>query len=161
MVPKDANFDVKHSSFFQRHRQLPSPQTIRSQAREQHLAGIKTDKRKTFNLTGRNVCPPPVLIESMGLIVKWGTGIRIAEGQSQYAIRHCLKSAVPVPEIYGWRTDGDEIFLYMEAISGKTLEQAWDEMRTDDRLSICGELRIILHNLRQLQQDPLEKFIGG
>jgi Phosphotransferase enzyme family len=161
MIPTDANFDVQHSSFFQRQSQLPSPQTVRSQARAQHLAGINWDKRRTFSSAGPNVNPPPVSFESMGLLVKWGSGVRIAEGQSLYAVRHCLKSVVPVPEIYGWRTDGDEIFLYMEAISGRTLEQAWDKIGIDDRLSVCLELRSIFNNLRRLKQDPLDTFIGG
>ena len=161
MVPTDANFDVQHSSFFRRQSQLPSPQTVRLQARAQHLAGINWDKRKTFSLAGPNVHCPPVLFESMGLFVKWGSDVRIAEGQSLYAVRHCLKSVVPVPEIYGWRTDGDEIFLYMEAISGRTLEQAWDKIGINDRLSVCRQLRTIFNNLRRLKQDPLNTFIGG
>jgi aminoglycoside phosphotransferase len=77
----------------------------------------------------------------MGLFVKWGSEMRITEGQSLYAIRHYLKNAIPIPEIYGWRTDGDEVFLYMEAIYGTTLEQSWPEIKDDDRLRICGELR--------------------
>lgn len=161
MIPTDANFDVQHSSFFQRQSQLPSPQTVRSQARAQHLAGISWDKRMTFSLAGPNENPPPASFESMGLFVKWGSGVKIAEGQSLYAVRHCLKGVVPVPEIYGWRTDGDEIFLYMEAVSGRTLEQAWDKIGINDRLSVCRELRKIFNNLRRLKQDPLDTFIGN
>jgi aminoglycoside phosphotransferase len=96
----------------------------------------------------------------MGLYVKWGSEIRTAEGQSLYAIRHYLKNDVPVPEIYGWRTDGDQVFLYMEAISGSTLEQSWPDIEENDRLRICGELRAIFDTVRQLKQDSTDSFIG-
>jgi aminoglycoside phosphotransferase (APT) family kinase protein len=96
----------------------------------------------------------------MGLFVKWGCEMRVTEAQSLYVIRHYFKSAVPVPEIYGWRTDGDEVFLYMEAISGRSLKQAWPEMEENGRLRICRELRTIFDTLRQLKQDPTDTFIG-
>ena len=160
-VPTESNFDVQHSLFFQRCNELPSPQTVREQARAQHLAGTKTDKRKTFRLAGPNVHPPPVLFESLGLFVKWGTGVRIAEGQTLYALRNCLEAAVPVPEIYGWRTDGKETFLYMEAVGGQTLEQAWDTMEVNNRLDLCRQLRTIFEKLRRFEQDPLYTFVGG
>ncbi|KAF2809782.1 uncharacterized protein BDZ99DRAFT_488604 [Mytilinidion resinicola] len=121
IVPTDANFDVKLSSFFRHYNQLPSPDEVRSQARAQRE--VSTD----FNAR-----PSPVF-ESMGLFVKWGADIRIAEG---------------------------EVFLYMEAIRGKTLEQSWPEMEVNDRLRICRELRTIFDSLRQLKQDPTDTFIG-
>jgi hypothetical protein len=96
----------------------------------------------------------------MSLCVKWGAKINITEGQVLYALRNSCGDSVPVPEIYGWRVDGGETFLYMEARSGKTIEDAWPEMIEDDRLRICSEIRAILHNLRQIKQDPMDKFIG-
>lgn len=159
-VPKAANFDVRTSSFFRHHHQLPSPEEVRSRARAQYLActhwGWKTrDVSKVYNAR-----PAPAVFEDMSLFVKWGSDVKITEGQTLYAIRNSCGNSVPVPEIYGWRMDGDETFLYMEAIRGKTLEDAWPEMKEDDRLRICSELRTILHNLRQLKQNPLDKFIG-
>jgi aminoglycoside phosphotransferase (APT) family kinase protein len=90
----------------------------------------------------------------MGLFVKWGSEMRITEGQSLYAIRHYFKNAVPVPEIYGWCTDGDEVFLYMEAISGRTLEQTWSEMEVNDCLRIRRELRTISILYASLSKTP-------
>ncbi|KAJ4293264.1 hypothetical protein N0V90_008546 [Kalmusia sp. IMI 367209] len=49
----------------------------------------------------------------------------------------------------------------MEAIRGQTLEDVWTKLNEDDRLHICGELRTILHNLRQLKQYPSDRFIGS
>jgi hypothetical protein len=160
-IPSGANFDVQDSSFFQKYGQLPSPQTVRSEARAQHFAGTSVDKRKQFNLTGSNYKPPPVVFEKMGLFVKWGSLVRVAEGQSLYAVRRCLKNEIPVPEIYGWRTDGDEVFLYMEAIPGQNMEQLWDKMTASDRVGICSELRKSFDSLRRLRQDPLQPFVGG
>lgn len=89
--------------------------------------------------------------KEISLFVKWGRDVQISEGQTHYATRNSCGKSVPVPEIYGWRKDGDETFLYMEAIRGRTLEDAWPELKEDERLHIAIELRIILHKLRQLK----------
>lgn len=67
-----------------------------------------------------------------------------------FATRRYLKIAVPVPEIYGSRIDGDPVFLYIEAISGRSLEQAWEGIGESECLRICSELRKILNALRRL-----------
>ncbi|KAJ5184531.1 Aminoglycoside phosphotransferase [Penicillium cf. griseofulvum] len=106
------------------------------------------------------VRPPPVIFKDLGLFVKWGCGIRISERQSLYAIGQRLKDRVPVPETYGWRKDGDQVFIYMEYMPGQTLEQVWDILQLDNRVSIYSELRAIFDNLRKLEQDPDDRFIG-
>ena len=157
-VPKAANFDVRTSSFFRHHDQLPSPEEVRSRARAQHLAGTHWGWKTRGVSKVYNARPAPAVFEDMSLFVKWGSVVKINEGQTLYAIRNSCGNIVP--EIYGWRVDGDETFLYMEAISGQTLEGAWPEMKEDDRLRICSQLRTILHNLRQIKQDPSDQFIG-
>ncbi|KAF7125574.1 hypothetical protein CNMCM5793_001791 [Aspergillus hiratsukae] len=67
----------------------------------------------------------------------------------------------PPPVVYGWRTDGDVKYIYMEYIRGQTLEQAWDELEPEDRDMICRELRTICDNLRRLEQDPSDPFVGN
>jgi hypothetical protein len=84
--------------------------------------------------------------------------MRIAEGQTLYAIRHHLKDIVPVPEVYGWRTDQGELCLYI--MSGRTLEQAWQEMDASNRLRICNELRTSFDGLREFQRSAVHKYIG-
>jgi hypothetical protein len=159
-IPRAANYDVRTSSFFQHHNKLPSPEEVRSQARAQYLSGNHWGWKKRDVSEVYNSRPAPAVFEDMSLFVKWGSEIQVSEGQTLYTIRNSCGDFVPVPEIYGWRRDGDETFLYMEAISGKTLEDAWPEMEEDDRLRVCGEIRTILHNLRRLKQNPTDKFIG-
>ncbi|KAJ8111283.1 hypothetical protein OPT61_g6090 [Boeremia exigua] len=160
-VPKDANFDVQSSTFFRSYDQLPSPDEVRLQARTQYLAGTNWGNKRRGVSTGYNARPSPAVFESMNLFVKWGSEMRIEEGQCLWAIRQHLGNTVPVPEIYGWRTDGDQVFLYMEAIRGRDLEQSWQEMEENDRLRICHDLRAILDTVRRLQQDPIDRFIGS
>lgn len=153
---------MRTSSFFQHQSQLPSPEEVRSRARAQYLAGTQWGSKERRVTTGYNRHPTPAVFEfeEILLFVKWGSSVKITEAQTLYAIRNICGSSVPVPEVYGWRTDGDQMFLYMEAIRGKTLETVWDELKEDDRLRICGDLRTILRNLRQLSQDPSDRFIG-
>lgn len=160
MIPKSSDFDVKDSQFFKKFTKLPSPEEVRSQAKAQHLAGVCPDNRKTFSINGPHVRPPPVIFKDLGLFVKWGSAARISEGQCLYALGQLLKNHVPVPEVYGWREDGGQTFIYMEYLHAQTLEQVLDKLGPDDRVSICCELRTIYNNLRHLDQKPAESFIG-
>ncbi|OJD16947.1 hypothetical protein AJ78_02929 [Emergomyces pasteurianus Ep9510] len=161
ILPNCPNEDFRQSSFFKKWPQLPSPEAVRAQARAQYQAGSAPDQRKTFGPTGPQWSPPPASFESMGLFVKWGANIMIAEGQTLYAIRHLLKESVPVPELYGWRTNGGEIFLSMELVRGQTLEKVWDSLSPDERTKVCLQLHTYISNVRCLRQDPQDPFIGN
>ena len=101
-----------------------------------------------------------MVFEDLGIFAKWGITVSIAEAQSVYAVRKLLGDVVPVPEVYGWRTDGTERFLYMEYVKGQTLEEVWGTMNSEERESICRQLRGIVDNLRRLEQDPSDSYIG-
>ena len=101
MLPDASNFAAKDSSFFKKWTELPPPEQVREKSKAQWLPGTSLDKR------------PPAVFENMGLVVKWGVEVGIAEAQSVYAVHLFLDGRVPVPEVYGWRIDGDEkVHLY-------------------------------------------------
>lgn len=68
------------------------------------------------------VRPPPVIFEEMGLFVKWGSSVQISKAQCLFAVYQFLQGDVPVPEVYGWRTKGNEAYIYMEYVNGQSLE---------------------------------------
>ncbi|KOS47034.1 hypothetical protein ACN38_g1999 [Penicillium nordicum] len=156
MIPDACNFDAKDSSFFNRWSELPSPEEVRKTTEDHSL-----DNRKNLTYAGRHMKPPLAVFDHMGLVVKWGVLVNIHEAQSTYAVYHLLNGRVPVPEIFGWRTDGGEKFIYMQYVQGQTLEKAWDSLQLTDRDTIARELRTICDNLRQLEQDHSDKFIGN
>ncbi|PGH02695.1 hypothetical protein AJ79_07574 [Helicocarpus griseus UAMH5409] len=137
MLPNNPNETFRESTFFKSNPNLPSPEEVRAQSRAHNV---------TF--------------ESMGPLVKWGPRFKIEEGQCLYAIRRDLRETVPVPEIYGWRTDGQDVFLYMELIDGQPLSKVWDSTDKEDLIRLCGELQVTLSNLRRLRQDPMDPFVG-
>ncbi|KAE8153130.1 phosphotransferase enzyme family protein [Aspergillus avenaceus] len=159
--PSSPSFVVEESSFFQKWGRLPSPNEVQARAKTQHLAGAYPDQRTTRSMVAPYVRPPPVIFEEMGLFVKWGSSIQVSEAQCLYAVRQLLKGDIPVPEVYGWRTEGDEKYIYMEYVNGTSLEQAWPIMGQEDKASICRELRTIYQCLRQVEQDPEDPFIGN
>jgi len=75
-------------------------------------------------------------------------------------IRKELQGQVPVPEVYGWRIDGAETFIYMQLVQGDTLRDRWDSLSYSDKTAVCQQLRQITISLRQLEQDQDELFIG-
>ena len=137
--------DFLESSFFKQldaTKSLPAPQEVRA------------------FLRGPRVQPDPVRFEELGVIVKFGPHVTVEEALCMWAIRRVLRNDVPVPEVYGWRVDGPEVFIYMELIHGDTLKSRWDYLSTDDRTSICDQLGKITTSFRRLEQDPEDKFVG-
>ncbi|TGO22418.1 hypothetical protein BPAE_0169g00260 [Botrytis paeoniae] len=88
--------------------------------------------------------PPPVIFEHLNLLVKFGRYVTLAEAQCLWIIREDLGDEVPVPEIYGWRVDGDHDF-----------------MDDSDKTSVCEQLSKIISSLRSVEQDPQDSFVGS
>lgn len=142
----------RDSSFFGKSNSgnfLPSPAEIRE------IASHSTNPNATLITR-----PPPVTFPSLGLLVKYGTEVTEAEGQCLSFLRRTLPKAVPVPEVYGWRKDGGQVFIYMELIDGVTLEKSWDTMIEDDRLAICRQLHHMVNLWRGLKQSSASPWIG-
>ncbi|CAI7571679.1 unnamed protein product [Penicillium bialowiezense] len=134
------------SSFFTKDpsRSLPTPAQVRA---------LATGKR-------RGDRPLAAIFEEAKIFVKYGHGATIREAQCLWFIKRTFGAEVPVPEIYGWRFDGNELFIYMEHIQGPTLENAWDGLDGEDKSSLLGDLCQILNRLRQIEQDPSDQYIG-
>jgi hypothetical protein len=96
-LPYDDEVDFHNSSFFRKHEptSLPSPDMIRE------LASRSQDPRAKLRTR-----PPPVYFPSLGLCVKYGTEVTIAEGQCLLLVHRKLSPDVPVPEVYIWCKDG-------------------------------------------------------
>ena len=148
-LPSGDKATFNNSAFFLRHTSLPSPAEVRTAAAEQHPSHS--------GIVGR---PFPVVFPLFGLLVKYGSEITIAEGQCLWAIRRLLDDSVPVPEIYGWDTDGDQVFLYMELIHGITLEERYPTLSSEEKSSISVQLGAIVRSLCTLRQSPEDTFVG-
>ncbi|KAF8249101.1 kinase-like protein [Wilcoxina mikolae CBS 423.85] len=146
MLPSSRNIVFSDSSFFTRQtnvvQQLPTPAEVRA----------RSPPVKRYS--------EPTRFPELQLLVKWGAEITHAEGQCMWAIRKLLPTSVPVPEVYGWCYDNDEVFIYMELKPGVTLKERWDELKTPDKEAVCEQLREIFAALRRLVQDPDDVFIG-
>lgn len=124
---------------------LPSPAEVRATGAD---------------LASRNRRHPLAFFPSLNLLVKYGHRVTIAEGQCLWAVRRICGGAVPVPEVYGWCRDGDEVFIYMELIHGRTLDERWPALSTEEKVECCKQLRLMIDRLRTLKQAPGEEFIG-
>lgn len=82
------------------------------------------------------------------------------EAQCLWLIKKELGDDIPVPEVYGWRIDGDDVFIYMELIHGVTLKSRWNSMSRADKETVCGDLSRIMTSLRAVDQAPSESFVG-
>ncbi|KEY74745.1 hypothetical protein S7711_10092 [Stachybotrys chartarum IBT 7711] len=143
---------LQDSTFFKQKRaaSLPSPSNIRD------LANASTNPFAVdFNR------PSPISIPSLGLFVKYGADVPVVEAKTQMKMHALLKGRVPIPEVYGWRVDSKQTFIYMELVKGETLSARWGDLREDTRLAICEELRDMVHAWRSLKQDSKDPYIGS
>ncbi|KAE9369000.1 kinase-like protein [Stipitochalara longipes BDJ] len=149
MLPSGSSVVFKESTYFLRNgpeSSLPPPAEVRANQRPGQYRYPGVDG--------------PVQFKSLNLLVKYGKDITIAEGQCLWALRRLLPSQVPVPEVYGWCEDNGEVFVYMELVGGVTLENRWESLAKQERISVCEELRVMLLALRTLRQDPKDEFLG-
>jgi len=146
MLPSGSLVVFKESAYFSRNGpgcSLPSPAEVRA--------------NEPLGYRGESL---PAQFEALNLFVKYGKEVTIAEGQCLWVIRHLLPYHVPVPEVYGWSEEGGEVFIYMELVKGITLENRWESLSKQERIKVCEQLRAILLELRNLQQDPKDQFLG-
>lgn len=77
--------------------------------------------------------------------------LNLEEAQTMRAIQQAFPNGeVPVPEVFGWRTHGTQIFIYMSIISGKTLREAWPLLTQDEKRLIQSDLSRIAGALRKI-----------
>lgn len=141
--------DFNDSSFFQPSTGsspvLPSPATVRQ---EWHKLGRHTRA---------------IQFEDLGLVVKFGDpqSVRLEEAQAMKAIHQAFPNKeVPVPELFGWRVDQGQNFIYMSLVEGSTLREIWQLLTQDEKVSLRDQLGRIVAALRQLRQDPKHQYIG-
>src|SRR6266536_1017975 len=143
---REPKMDFLESSFFKANgprRCLPTPAEVRA------LSG--TDQGRPQ--------PHPVKFEHLNLVVKFGPHVAVAEAQCLWVIKRLLCDEVPVPEVYGWRVDGRDVFIYMQFVRGETLNDQWDCLSIAEKTTVCDHLRQIMTSLRQVEQDPNDSFI--
>lgn len=99
-------------------------------------------------------------LESRGLFVKYGPDVRVEEALSMRALRSLLGSKVPIPEIFGWRRDQKETFIYMQLMPGPNLEERWDTINENDKVAVTDQLHDIMKSLRSVKQCSQAPLIG-
>ncbi|KAF3927199.1 hypothetical protein ABW20_dc0104344 [Dactylellina cionopaga] len=126
---------------------MDRPSTAEIKSRSEHA-----EERRDDDIT---------FLPELQMVVKYGKRVHIAEGQTLWAMKQYLPDVVPVPDIYGWHRDADDVmFLYMELVDGVTLEECWQTIETEEKEAICQQLKEIVSAWRNLQQDPSDNFLG-
>lgn len=76
------------------------------------------------------------------------------------ALRKIIGGKVPIPEIFGWRHDQNDVFIYMQSIRGPNLQESWNELDESAKVAIIDHLREIMASLRSVKQGAQAPFIG-
>ncbi|KAK4502160.1 hypothetical protein PRZ48_005584 [Zasmidium cellare] len=122
--------------------ELPSPEQVLSRATREGI-----DTTRTFR-------PDPVRFQELGIIVKWGEDVTVAEGQCVWFLRKHFKGQVPVPAIHGWRQHNGVTFLYLQLVSGTPMATLWGDLAEHERSSVCNQLRGMIQTWRRLKPAP-------
>ncbi|KAK7996659.1 inner nuclear membrane protein SRC1 [Apiospora arundinis] len=151
-LPLGSSVTFEKTSFFSRNgpdAEFPTPSTILAQSAVQAPSFQDCEER------------PPVYFEELGLVVKYGKEpkVNIAEAQCLWALKQ-VGPQIPVPEIYGWTHDTEYTYLFIKLVPGITLEKAWESLARPERVQLCEQLRSITIELRTLQHEPDDQFLG-
>ncbi|KAL1911116.1 hypothetical protein Sste5344_002914 [Sporothrix stenoceras] len=122
------DYNVTDSSFARTgFDKLPTPDQVR-------LRSLKHEPRHT-GLSKAFLRPSVLYYQSLGMAVKYGHHVSISEA-------HCLlflrkhSPEVPVPEVYAWRRNHRQTFIYMELIDAagpfSSVTEFHDWLATDD-----------------------------
>jgi aminoglycoside phosphotransferase (APT) family kinase protein len=98
------------------------------------------------------------MFPKLNVFVKFGRKVSTAEAVCLWVVKWHLQGQVPVPDVYGWRVDGQDVFLFMELVPGVILRERWDQLSYQDRLLVCDELRFMISQLTEIA--PHRAFYG-
>ena len=103
-----------------------------------------------------------VIIKEQDLFIKYGNNVNLEEAVVLSRIHKYLDCSIPVPEVYGWRKQGKENFIYMELIDGVPLSDCIGQLSNEDKDRVCSQLRTTFTTLSTLKQDSISgPFIGS
>ncbi|KAL2022637.1 hypothetical protein VTK56DRAFT_4981 [Thermocarpiscus australiensis] len=105
--------------------------------------------------------PPLVRIPELGLLVKYGYFVTLAEVEGQRYVYQHLQSRVPVPEVMGWAEDAGQGFIYMALINAPTLAARWNSQTEPEETALCKELKAMVEAWRGLKQNPEDIYTGA
>jgi hypothetical protein len=141
--------DYRDTSFFQtptigsQPPQLPDPSTVLEK-----LPGVTSGV---------------VTFKDLSLVVKFGTPseLTVDEAQAIRAVGGTFSmDQVPVPELFGWRTQSGKSFIYRGLISGEQLRDSWKDLTRHEKRFISFQLGQIFAALRALSLSQSSIFIG-
>ncbi|KAK4105783.1 hypothetical protein N658DRAFT_483201 [Parathielavia hyrcaniae] len=102
--------------------------------------------------------------QELGVLVKYGhySHLHLEEALAlRFVNKMLLADEVPAPEVFGWKTAGERNFIYMELMPGERLRDAWETFSQADKESVSHQLEKIVKNLRSVEQDTADQFIGS
>ncbi|PPQ98234.1 hypothetical protein CVT26_003405 [Gymnopilus dilepis] len=152
MIPTDDTIFFEDSTFFKNHSlfDLPTSETIKAM---QDAALFHSYSRQLFVF-------PELCLAVKQVRVTNRHRASAAEGQTLWALRTLLPE-VRVPEVYGWKRDGDHLFIFMELIRGETLQDSLNDLTEDEKQDICREIGFMVGALRRLKRPSDEAFVGA
>lgn len=103
------------------------------------------------------------IFEELALVVKFGqpSHVHLDNALTMRALWQAFPNReIPVPEVFGWRSEDNNNFIYMSLIPGKHLYEVWTTLSTSEKESICEDLGSIQGHLQRLRPESEESFIG-
>ncbi|KAJ5350142.1 hypothetical protein N7541_007869 [Penicillium brevicompactum] len=115
------------------------------------MDSLKNEERTTLHSIGNRT----VIRVGKNLVVKSGR-IRPHEAPTLQFIAE--KTTIPVPKVHDVQWQDDQVMaIVMDYMPGQRLDEAWDTLNADEKLSIASELHSYINQLRNMKGD----YIGA
>lgn len=103
------------------------------------------------------------IFEELALVVKFGqpSHVHLDSALTMRALWKAFPNReIPVPEVFGWKSEVNKNFIYMGLVPGKHLYEVWTTLSPSEKESICKDLGSIQGYLQRLRPESEETFIG-
>lgn len=145
--PTLTEVDFRETTFFHSrseslNTQLPQPSLVRQRLAE------------------KNSPNDVIVYRDLGLAVKCGNRVRVEEALTLRMMNLLLPKEVPTPEVFGWRVFEGDVYIYMELMSGSTLNNSFEFLSQSEKAVITEQLSQIVVNLRRLRQVTGKPLLG-
>ncbi|KJR88591.1 uncharacterized protein SPSK_07709 [Sporothrix schenckii 1099-18] len=134
------NYNVPGSAFEQTgFDKLPKPDDVRL-----GLLQYRERRADAWQLSNGFLRPSVMMYRELGLAVKFGHHVSVSEAHALLFVRkHCPE--VPMPEVYAWRRNRRQTFIYMQYIEGQKVQ--FEDLDDDQLRSFARALERVPQSL--------------
>jgi serine/threonine protein kinase len=92
------------------------------------------------------------------IVVKYGEGVALVEAETMAFITE--RTTIPIPKVLGTLEHDGKVYIYMERVQGRTMQECLTELKDDELVSVAEQLSDIVTQLRAIESSHIGSING-